>query len=452
MADTTMHRKPKTKPSGNSAGGFDCPVRLIDSETERLLLGNVLARPEFSRGVLPQLEAGDFAIEQNRRVLTLLKRVADHGGEPGLAGAYRELIDMGKTGEDLGLPLLSGLAWDNQVPLVNAAPWIRALKRKAAERRAYATAEKLRMGVEIGVDVAGELTVAREELRRLEAAFDATPADSGTIAGAVERVDLNTLLAPARGVIASPWPGLTELINGGPRPAELWIVAARPAIGKTTAVLQWALKAASAGRRVEFFSLEMPIDQLLKRVLAIEGHIAHSLLVRGDLDLFARSKVINALERIGQYPLRFDDKARTLRAICARIASAKPDLAVVDYLGLVETEDRYENRNQEVSTISRRLKLAAMDHGVPVLAAHQLNRASETENRKPQLSDLRDSGSLEQDADAVLLLDAPANRKRGDAPRDAVDVIIGKQRNGARGYSVPLMLEAQYCRLVEKVQ
>jgi replicative DNA helicase len=125
-------------------------------------------------------------------------------------------------------------------------------------------------------------------------------------------------------------------------------------------------------------------------------------------------------------------------------------LLVVDYLGLLDSGARYENRNQEVSTVSRRLKLAALDYGIPIIAAHQLNRANESESRRPQLSDLRDSGSLEQDADVVLLLDSPAGRKRGENERkDAVDLLIAKQRNGVRGYSIPLRLEGQFCRMRE---
>ncbi len=113
---------------------------------------------------------------------------------------------------------------------------------------------------------------------------------------------------------------------------------------------------------------------------------------------------------------------------------------------------RHENRNQEVAFLSRRLKTLAMDYNVPILAAHQLNRSNESESRKPSLSDLRDSGALEQDADVVLLLDSPARRSKQvspDAPPDAIDVIVAKQRNGPRGMTVQLRLEAKFCRLEE---
>ncbi len=144
------------------------------------------------------------------------------------------------------------------------------------------------------------------------------------------------------------------------------------------------------------------------------------------------------------------DKVRTVAGIIAEIARRKGTaLFVIDYLGLVETQGRFENRNQELSSISRRMKIAAMDYGVPIIAAHQLSRANETESRAPQLSDLRDSGSLEQDADAVLLLDLPSSRKRAaDTDKTAVDVIIGKQRNGARS-TVRLKAEWTFCRMVE---
>ena len=200
-----------------------------------------------------------------------------------------------------------------------------------------------------------------------------------------------------------------------------------------------------------FASLEMPLVHLLKRVLkARRGSIPHGVIMRGDLEKSWRLRVAETLERIGDYPIEINDKIRSLSALIGK-AAATPglELLVVDYLGLVDLGGRYENRNQEVSAISRRLKLAAMDYGFPIIAAHQLNRGNDREERPPRLSDLRDSGSLEQDADVVLLLDSPGTRKGSQERKDALDIAIAKQRNGVRGCSIKLRLEEQFCQIRE---
>jgi len=368
---------------------------------------------------------------------------------------YRWLLDQEKTPADLGLPVLSKLAWDDSFDLAEPDPWIRSLHRHHSERSAWRAAERLRNQIELGET--GALESARDELRRIETEPDSAPPSSGTIGDSLAGLDVNKLLEPPRGVIASPWPKLTEIVNGGPRPGELWVLGARPSVGKTIALLQWSLTAAAAGHQVMFFSLEMPMADLIRRAISSEGKIPHAPLQRGDLSAEWRRRVVETLDMISGYPLEITDTCGALRSIAASIAAHQPPgklaLIVVDYLGLIESDERrHENRNQEVSYISRRLKTIAMDYGVPILAAHQLNRSSESESRRPALSDLRDSGSLEQDADVVLLLDSPASRTKRvspDAPPDAVDVLVAKQRNGPRNLSVQIRLEAKFCRLEE---
>jgi replicative DNA helicase len=426
------------------------PERLIDAESERLIIGNFLARPGFFRRVGPLLTDDHFAVERYRRVFQLARQIHEAGRDPEVSECYRFLIDSAKTADEMGLPSLSALAYDNQVEIANPDRWVRALQQKAAARSAWRTAERLRRGIEAGMDASEELSSARDELRAIEGSFDPPSSHLGTLSEAVISIGVDNLLAAPRGTISSPWDRLNGLTNGGPRPGELWLVGARTGIGKSTCCLQWALAAAHAGHRVLFASLEMPRQDLLKRALSAEGDIPHGVLVRGDLDSAWRSRVAQTLERIGEYPLEITDRLRSLSAIIAKVAAAPGlGLLVVDYLGLVDPGGKFENRNQEVSAISRRLKLAALDYKIPIIAAHQLNRANENENRRPQLSDLRDSGSLEQDADAVLLLDAPGVRKRGkECDKDLVEILLAKQRNGVRGYAIPLRLEGRFCRMV----
>jgi replicative DNA helicase len=427
-----------------------CPERLVDGEVERLIIGNILAVPGFFRRVGPQMAEDCFAVERHRRVFQFARQLHDAGSDPTLSECYRAILATGKSNADLGLPVLSELAFDG-LELANPDAWVRGLRRKQAERRAWRVSERLRLGMESGIDTLGELNAAREGLLEIESSFDAPMSAEVTLSDAVVSIGVDNLLAAPQGMIASPWERLNDLTNDGLRRGELWLAGARTGVGKSTLCLQWALAAAKAGHRVLFVSLEMPREDLLKRALAAEGDIPHGLLMQGNLESSWRFRVVQTLDRIGSYTIEITDKLRTLQAIIAKVAATSGlGLLVVDYLGLVDPGGRYENRNQEVSAISRRLKLAALDYGIPILAAHQLNRANENENRRPQLSDLRDSGSLEQDADAVLLLDTPGTRKRAeDGDKDHVDVLIAKQRNGIRGVSVPLRLEGKYCRLIE---
>ena len=226
--------------------------RLIDAEAERLVLGNILDRGgEFWKLVGPQLDTDCFAVESNRRVFVLMKSVADRGSVPDLSGCLLAVIDQGKTPDELGLPLLSDLAYTNQVELTNPLDWVKALQRKSAERRAWRAAERLRLGIESG-EAPEEIANAREELRSLEASFNAAGAIGANIADAVHSIGIDTLLSPPRGMVASPWERLNVLTNGGLRPGELWLLASRPSVGKTTAALQWAITAAAAGQRVLF--------------------------------------------------------------------------------------------------------------------------------------------------------------------------------------------------------
>ncbi len=442
-------RQSAGKRSAENAG----PERLINAEAERLIIGNILVQPGFFRRVGPQLSDDCFAVESYRRVFNLARRIHESGGDPILSECYRYVLNERSSSEGLGLPQLSSLAFDNMVDVSNPEQWVRDLKSKAAERRIWKASERLRLGVESGADAAEQLAATQAELRMIAGTFDApTATDAPTIGNAVFSIGIDNLLAAPRGCIPSPWARLNDVTNGGLRPGELWLVGARTGVGKSTACLQWALAAAKNNHRVLFASLEMPQADLLKRILSAEGDIPHAVLVRGDLQADWRAKVADTLERIGSCPLEISDKMRSLSTIIGKVA-ATPNLGllVVDYLGLVDPGGRFENRNQEVSAISRRLKLAALDYNIPIVAAHQLNRANENESRRPQLNDLRDSGSLEQDADTVLLLDAPGNRDRADnADKDVVDLIIGKQRNGVRGTSVRLRLEGPYCRITEQ--
>jgi replicative DNA helicase len=253
--------------------------------------------------------------------------------------------------------------------------------------------------------------------------------------------------------------GFVDLDNmtSGFQPSELIIIAARPSVGKTALALNIACYAAvERKKKVGVFSLEMSKESLVTRLLCSEARIdSHKLRTgfssRGDWD-----KMTRALGRLAEAPLYIEDSAALsvmqIRTKARRLKEEKGlDLLVVDYLQLVtggSPGTRFDNRTQEVSFISRALKSIAKELKVPVVALSQLSRAPEQRpGQKPQLSDLRESGSIEQDADVVIFIfrERPKKEEEDEEPGAEVKLIIGKQRNGPTG-DVPLVFLRPYTR------
>jgi replicative DNA helicase len=229
-----------------------------------------------------------------------------------------------------------------------------------------------------------------------------------------------------------------DKITAGFHPEEMTIIAARPGVGKTAFALQVAINMALKGIHTAIFSREMSRLQIAKRMLSnmavIDGHKLRLCKGLTDEDLMAINK---ATREIADLPIEINDKADTIqeiRSYCRTLATkGKLDLLIVDYLQLVQTLTKSRNREQEVAEISRSLKLMSLEFGIPVIVLSQLNRKAEEQN-EPTLANLRESGSIEQDADNVVFLHVP---KDTDETKDSfiIKVIIGKQRNGSTGYA-----------------
>ena len=224
-------------------------------------------------------------------------------------------------------------------------------------------------------------------------------------------------------------------------PADLVIIAARPGMGKTALEIAIALNAARRyDKRVAMFNLEMSGEQLLQRMIAAETRIDSQRLRRGDLADHEWGIFLEALGRLSETRIYIDDtpsiSPMQLRTTCRRLyAEHGLDLVMIDYLQLMQAEHPSSNRVQEVSEISRELKGLARELDVPVLAAAQLSRAVESrQNKRPQLSDLRDSGSIEQDADVVMFIyrDDYYNPDSSERPNIA-EISVAKHRNGPTG-------------------
>ena len=258
--------------------------------------------------------------------------------------------------------------------------------------------------------------------------------------------------------------GFNELnkITGGWQPSDLVILAARPGMGKTAFVLSLARNAALEGKGVAVFSLEMGNTQLVQRLLAMESEMNNEKIRKGMLNDGEWLQLNTAVERLAELPIYIDDtpgiNIYELRAKCRRLKNNHDiSMIVIDYLQLMTAGagNAKGNREQEISMISRALKGLAKELNVPVIALSQLSRAVESRggSKRPMLSDLRESGAIEQDADIVTFVYRPDYYKveDPDVPPGASEIIIAKHRNGSIG-SVFLKFIGQFVKFTEYEQ
>ncbi len=231
-----------------------------------------------------------------------------------------------------------------------------------------------------------------------------------------------------------------DAVTGGWQASDLIILAARPGMGKTALALNWAMAAARKGSPTAVFSLEMSSNQLVMRLLASEAKIDSAKMRRGNLNEDEQDTLMRGMRQLDDLPapLHIDDTpAITMMELRSRCRRFKREhglgLIVIDYLQLVgrNVESRYENREREISEISRSLKSLAKELSVPVISLAQLNRAPDARpDKRPRMSDLRESGSMEQDADLVLFIYRDEYYHKNSEDTGKAEVIIGKNRHG----------------------
>lgn len=235
--------------------------------------------------------------------------------------------------------------------------------------------------------------------------------------------------------------GINELdeMTSGFQPGELALLAARPSVGKTALAIQVALHVAKANHAVAFASIEMSTEAIVERMTARLSGIDSLSLRRGGLGSENLDRAVSANGELAALPIFIDDSSTQTPARLMARTMERPGIAllIVDYLQLVhasKTRGRIENRNQELGAVSEGLKAIAKELSIPVLALAQLRRPRQgEENRRPHLSDLRESGQLEADADLVILLHRPEPKRGENERRDFLEAIVAKQRNGPVG-------------------
>jgi replicative DNA helicase len=427
------------------------------------VLGSILLNQDTYFQVAGAVEPEDFSLEKHRRIFARMKDLYDRGEKIDRVTLANELMKQGQIESVDGFSYLVSL--DEGLPaLSNLDSYVRIVKDKATLRKLIFSAQKVIDRCLIGEEEPDEILAGAEEslLKLGEARSGERLESPATVIGKFPG-GVNAFLDPSQRVsgLSTGFAKFDEM-TGGLHGGELLILAARPSMGKTALALNIAQHVAThpqMRKPVAVFSLEMSSASLLTRLLCSAARVDQHKFRAGFLNADERRKLQVALADLTDSPLFLDDTAGVnLMDIHSKLRRMQAEhglsLVVIDYLQLMSSRGRSENRNQEVSAISRGLKLMAKDLDVPFVVLSQLSRAAETRigDHKPQLSDLRDSGSIEQDADLVAFIfrEEVYKRDREDL-RGLADLIIAKQRNGPIG-NVPLRFLGQFTRFENRAE
>lgn len=421
-----------------------------NTEAEMSALGSMLLAERAALEVSELLREDDFYVPAHREIFRAIGRLMLERRAVDLLTVKAELERAGDLNTVGGADYLIQLA--ERVPSpANAEHYAHIVLEKATLRRlgdAGSQIVKLSMDEEGSVEdkvEAAEKMVFDVGQDRLGAEFESVSALAKAFFEDVDQLyeHRKPLLGLASGFVD------LDHMTGGMYEGELTILAARPSMGKTSLALNIALHAARAGKgNVAVFSLEMNGKQLVRRLLSMLSGVEMGALQRPTLSDDDYRAMVDACEQLYELPLYIDESSdlspMTMLAKCRRLAAhGGISLIAVDYLQLMRSPRRVENRVQEISEVARMLKAVSKDLRVPVVALSQLNRAVEGRtNKRPQLSDLRESGSIEAEADVVMFIYRDAYYRRRDSPEDVefepesieeAEIIISKHRNGPTG-------------------
>ncbi len=407
-------------------------------EAEEAVLGAVLVNPDTFLGVATFLKAEDFYILRHGYIWEALLRISERNDQIDFVTLQDELRALNRL-NDIGGPAYL-LQLVNSTPTsVHAEVYGHLVERAAVRRRLLIAADEIKalaMDEQLSIEKVTSDAEARlfhvteRNLRReLIPIRDAINSYSERIEYQIEHPDEKLGLPTG-------FRDLDELLGGLQR-SDLLIFAGRPGMGKTSFLLSVALNAARIGARILIFTMEMGHEQLVQRFMSMETGINTQKMRTGAITQQEWARFVEATGRLGNMNIWIDDTpAMTpiqMRTKCRRIAHEYGlDLVIVDYMQLMNGGGGYEtNRVQEISYISRSLKELAREMNVPLFSAAQLSRAVEQrQDKRPQLSDLRESGSIEQDSDIVIFLYRDVIYNEATEFPNRADLIVAKHRNG----------------------
>jgi replicative DNA helicase len=432
------------------------PVTPHNREAEEAVVGAVLINPEAYYDLAQFLQPDDFYIVRHRWIWEAFTRLHEKRIPLDFLTVSEELESAGQLTEMGGPAFLTALL--NQVPTsLHAEAYGRMVEADAIRRRMLTAANQIatlaydeRDSVENIIEES-EKAIFNVSERRLR--HDVQPIRQ-VMSEAYDRIDE---LAKRPGDIFGVPTGFIDLDRKlmGLQPSDLLVIAGRPGQGKSGFLLSVAKNAALLHKKhVAVFSLEMSNEQVALRLISQQTGIDSQHLRTGKLDESEMGLFVHAIEVLGDTQIYLDDTPAitplALRTKCRRLHMEYGlDLIIVDYIQLMSGDTRTENRVQEVSYISRNLKVLARELNVPVLAAAQLSRAVEQRtDKRPVLSDLRESGSIEQDADIVMFIYRPDQYEKDTIKQNVAEIIVSKHRNGPTG-SVELVFMSNLAKFVD---
>lgn len=430
-----------------------------DIGAEQCVLGSMMISKDAIADVVEVLNPVDFYKAAHEAIYQAILDLYAKGDPPDVVTVAAEMLKRGQAKfTDSGIYLHTLVA---SVPTAASAEYYaRIVRDRALLRRLVEASTRIQQMAYQGAgdaddiaDRAGAELLAATEKRNSE---DYQPL-AAIMEGALDEIE--AIGSRGGGLVGVPT-GLTDLdsLLNGLHPGQMIIVAARPAIGKSTIGLDFARAAAVKNRLASvIFSLEMSRNEITMRLLSAEARVPLHHMRSGTMTDEDWNRMAKRMTEVADAPLFIDDSPNMsmmeIRAKCRRLKQQQDlRLVVVDYLQLMQSGRRVESRQQEVSEISRSLKLLAKELDVPVVAISQLNRGPEQRtDKKPMISDLRESGSLEQDSDVVILLHREDAYEK-DSPRAGeADLIVAKHRNGPTS-TVTVSFQGHFSRFVDMAQ
>jgi replicative DNA helicase len=409
-------------------------------ESERAVLGGVLLAPDKLAMMAGRLEADDFFSERHRVVFQAMLDVQATDTIVDLRTLQARLEQQDKLESIGGVAYLAGL--DIELPdLGRLENYVEIVKERSVRRRLIQACQDItRDCLDGGVEAQQALGNAEQAILGL--GEEAIQRGFRSISSIFQETISDLEERPASGMIGIPT-GYTDLdaMTRGLNPSNLLILAGRPGMGKTSLALNIAEHVAiRENKAVGVFSLEMSQQELALRILSSEADVSYGPLRSGHLSQKQWDRVVQHVRKISGAPIFIDDSANpTLLEVASKARRLKAEhqlqLVILDYLQLMQAGGKYENRNLEISAITRGLKQLAKELDLPVIALSQLSRQPERRggDHRPQLADLRESGSIEQDADMVMFIYRDELYDPESEDQGIAELIIAKHRNGETG-------------------
>ncbi len=414
-------------------------------EAEQSLLGNIIIFKNTMRECIEAgVESDDFYLDKNRRIYNICSSMYENHETIDTISLSTKLKDYDYFEAIGGMEYLMSLA-DATIDKTNTKEYIRIIKNKSLARRIIKAGEEIASDAfdgQAGIDEVLE----NAEKKILDITRSRTDSDfkpgSEVFASAVKKIEAIEAAGNTITGVKTRFTALDQM-TAGLQKSDMIILAARPSMGKSALALNIALNSAMVSSGAcAIFSLEMPCEQLANRMLSAKAKVEGQKIRKGQLNESEWIKLREAEQELKRQKIFFDDtpgiKISDMHAKCRKL---KEDyglyLIIIDYIQLIQTSGKAESRQQEVSDISRKIKAMARELDVPIIALSQLSRSVESRNdKRPMLSDLRESGAIEQDADMVMFIYREDYYKHDDErseKREDVELIVAKHRNGPIG-------------------